>query len=240
MQIALRIDVIEFAGLHETVDDRRTLATAVGSEEQIIASSGADATNGAFCDAVVDLQSTILGVATQGIPAVQRVTKRLGQRGFFLDLREALDHPRMQGFEQRHRVSLTCGQALLAANCRGCDLRSDIDHPCARAPLWRAASPGRRAPRKNVSAHAPCRKSLRRAPPPLASVAGTAARSPHMHRPAACLRSSPDVFADICRANSASTDTRPPADRWTPTPCHREHRSTSDRVWSCRSRERAP
>ena len=80
MQIALRIDVVEFAGLHETVNDRRTLATAIGSEEQIVASSGTYATDGAFRDAVVDLQPAILGVATQGIPAVQRVTKRLGQR----------------------------------------------------------------------------------------------------------------------------------------------------------------
>jgi hypothetical protein len=33
MQIALRVDVVEFAGFHETVNDRRALTAAVGFEE---------------------------------------------------------------------------------------------------------------------------------------------------------------------------------------------------------------
>ena len=33
VQIALRINVVELAGLDETVDDRRTITTAVGSKE---------------------------------------------------------------------------------------------------------------------------------------------------------------------------------------------------------------
>src|SRR5882672_9375429 len=71
VQIALRVDVIKFATFHETINDRRTLTAGVGSEEQIIASPGTDSTNGTLRDIIVDLQSTVLGIAAQGIPAVQ-------------------------------------------------------------------------------------------------------------------------------------------------------------------------
>src|SRR6266481_7877495 len=36
-----------------------------------------------------------------------------GEIRFSIDLRDALNHPGMQGIEQRHRVSLTCREALL-------------------------------------------------------------------------------------------------------------------------------
>src|ERR1700756_2340081 len=56
MQIALRVDLIELAGFNKTVNDRCTLAAAVRSEEQIIASPGTDSTNGTLRDIIVYLQ----------------------------------------------------------------------------------------------------------------------------------------------------------------------------------------
>src|SRR5271157_1884192 len=86
LQIPLRVDAIEFASFDKAINDRRTLTAAVGSEEQIIASSGSNTTNGALRNTVVYLQAPILGIAAQGIPTVQRVAICLGKRGFLLDL----------------------------------------------------------------------------------------------------------------------------------------------------------
>src|SRR4030081_2060952 len=48
VQIALRIDVIELTALDQTIDNRRALATAVRSEEQIILAPDSNTTNGSF------------------------------------------------------------------------------------------------------------------------------------------------------------------------------------------------
>ena len=112
---------------------------------------------------------------------------------------------------------------------RGWPSRSRTAGRCARAPPWRSGigclvqveQARRTCAQQAISTMRPAGPGL---------LAQTAAQSPRTHPPAACPRSRPGAVADICRANSVSTDTTPPADRLNPTVGHREHKSTSGLV----------
>ena len=58
----------------------------------------------AFGGIVVDLGATVMSVAVQGIPTVQRIAHGGGQIGFAGDFRQGGFEPRLEIVEQRQRL----------------------------------------------------------------------------------------------------------------------------------------
>ena len=73
LQIALRVDAIQFTTLDKTVNDRDALAAAVGAEEEIITPPDAYTADRAVSGSVVDLELSVFGVAAELSPALEGV-----------------------------------------------------------------------------------------------------------------------------------------------------------------------
>jgi hypothetical protein len=68
-QVRLGIQPVELGRLHEATDRRRTLATCIGAEEQVVLATQPDATQRALGGIVVDLDGPVVAVAPQRLPA---------------------------------------------------------------------------------------------------------------------------------------------------------------------------
>ena len=75
-----RVDLVQLGCSHQRIDGRRPTGTVVRDGKQIIFASQRHRTNLVFNPIVVNLRTTIVGVANQTLPITEYVGKRLAQR----------------------------------------------------------------------------------------------------------------------------------------------------------------
>ena len=99
------------------VQHRRRPATAVAAKEQVVLAADADLPQLPLAGVVVDVEETMLGVAQQRRPVVQRVADRLGDGTLGQHLLLLFLQPAAEVGQERHRLRLAAlkesGVALL-------------------------------------------------------------------------------------------------------------------------------
>ncbi len=147
-QPGLGIDVVEFCGDDEAVEDGGTLAAAVGTGEQPCLSAESQPAQGALGGIVGQADPAVVEEAGEGIPPLQHVIHGDGDVGVARQLATLLAHPCFEFANQRRTEFLANGEPPIGRQPvdGAFDLEQGVDPP-DRFQRDRREGSGRAAPR---------------------------------------------------------------------------------------------
>ena len=112
-EVGLRIDAVEFAGLHERGDDCPVLGAAIGSSKERVLAVQSDRSDGALDHVGVDLDATVVEEATEARPSRECVADGFGEFALLADKAELRLQPRFERIDDRAAFRLADVAALL-------------------------------------------------------------------------------------------------------------------------------
>ncbi len=113
-EVGERLDVIELCCGDKRANGGPACAAAVRACEQMVLAAERDRSDGTLDRIVVEIDAAIVQEATKGRPAGESVTDRLGQAAAARDATKLHPEPGFHSLDQRSRLGVTHGPALLS------------------------------------------------------------------------------------------------------------------------------
>src|SRR6266568_2611979 len=111
-QVRFRVETIEFCTFDQGIQAGSTLTARVGSKEHHVFAAQGGSAQRSLGGQIIDLETTVIAIATERLPAVQWIAQRDGQRSFLRGSSQRVGQPGVQRFKYRAGPSLALDAPL--------------------------------------------------------------------------------------------------------------------------------